>query len=145
LRVYADSSFLVSLYANQENTGRAMIWMRRNAQPLPFTELHRHEVRNAVRLAVWRNELTASERQGIFRLLDADLQEGVLVYQPVKWTNAFREADRIGGEQSESTGLRSADLLHIGIASITGATDLLTFDAVQRKAAIGAGLMCPAL
>ncbi len=31
--------------------------MKQWAHPLPFTPLHRHELRNAIGLAVWRKEL----------------------------------------------------------------------------------------
>ena len=54
--------------------------------------------------------------------------------------NAFREAERIGNMATESTGLRAADLLHLGIAIAQEATAFLSFDPIQRKAATGAGL-----
>ncbi len=116
--------------------------MRRHAEPLPFTQLHRHEVRNAIRLAVWRQAFDTAKRREVLRLIEEDLSDGILVHQPVNWTKAFREADRIGESQTELTGLRSADLLHLGIATLMGADEFLTFDAIQRKAAIGMGIRC---
>lgn len=142
MKIYADSSFLVSLYVSDGHTEKAIAWMNRHAQSLPFTSLHRHEVRNAIRLAVWRDELDSAKRREIFRLLDADVKDGFLTPQPVKWIDAFREAERIGEMLTETTGLRAADLLHLGIGSLLDATEFLTFDATQRNAAIGAGLKC---
>jgi hypothetical protein len=116
--------------------------MKRQAESLPFTPLHRHELRNAIRLAVWRKELAGSQRREIFRLIELDLREGFLMHQPVAWHAAFRESERIGETQTETTGLRATDLLHIGMAFALEATEFISFDVTQRKAAIGAGLKC---
>lgn len=144
MKTYADTSFLVSLYVDQDQTETAIAWMKRHAEPLPYTPLHRHEVRNAIRLAVWRKELTSAKRRDIFRQLDSDVKDGFLAHQPVAWIDAFREADRLGETQTEATGLRAADLLHLGIASLLDVSEFLTFDATQRLAATGAGFKCHA-
>jgi hypothetical protein len=142
LKAYADTSFLVSLYVSDAHTGKASAWMKHHGEPLPFTPLHRHEFRNTIRLAVWRKELDGAQRREIFRLLDLDLKEGILMHQSVAWIDAFREADRIGEMQTETTGLRAADLLHLGIASLLEAVEFLSFDSIQRKAAGGVGMKC---
>jgi predicted nucleic acid-binding protein len=142
LKTYADTSFLVSLYVVDAHTDRANAWMKRQAEPLPLTPLHRHELRNAIRLAVWRKELDAAQRREIFRFVDSDLKEGFLTHQPVAWTDSFREAERIGEVQTELTGLQATDLLHLGIAFSLEAAEFLSFDVTQRKAATRAGLKC---
>ncbi|MEI8342362.1 MAG: type II toxin-antitoxin system VapC family toxin [Verrucomicrobiota bacterium] len=142
MKAYADTSFLVSLYVSDAHTAKAAAWMKHHPESLPFTPLHRHEFRNAIRLAVWRKELDGAQRREIFRLVDLDLREGILIPQSVAWIDAFREAERIGGIQTESTGLRAADLLHLGVASLLEVSEFLSFDAIQRKAAAGAGLKC---
>jgi len=93
-------------------------------------------------MAVWRKQIDGAQRREFFRLMAEDLKAGFLEHQTVGWTDAFREAERIGEAQAEQTGVRAADLLHIAIASVLDAEEFLTFDAVQRKAAIGAGLIC---
>ncbi len=142
MKTYADTSFLVSLYVVDAHIDKANAWMKRQADPLPLTPLHRHELRNAIRLAVRRKELDAIQRRKIFRFIDSDLKERFLTHQPVAWTNAFREAERIGEMQTELTGLRATDLLYLGIASSLEATEFLSFDFTQRKAGTGAGLKC---
>jgi predicted nucleic acid-binding protein len=144
LKTYADTSFLVSLYVPDVHSDKASAWMSRHTEPLPFTPLHRHELRNAIRLAVWRKQLDGEQRREILRTVETDLKDGFLEHLPVAWTDAFREAEQIGDAQTEQTGVRAADLLHIGIASLVEATEFLTFDATQRKAALGAGLKCRA-
>ena len=56
---YADSSFLMSLTVEDANTAEAKRFMSRNPAALPFTPLHRLEVRNGLRLRVWRGEIDA--------------------------------------------------------------------------------------
>jgi predicted nucleic acid-binding protein len=142
LKAYADSSVLVSLYLDDGHSDKAIAWMKRQSEPLPFTQLHRHELRNAIRLAVWRKQMDSTGRRKAFLLLDQDLKDKFLVHRQVTWADVFREAERIGEAQTESTGLRAADLLHIAIASCLASEEFLTFDAVQRRAAMGAGLKC---
>ena len=46
--------------------------MRDFRDPLPFTPLHRHELRNALRLAVFRKEIDAGRRQAAFLDIESD-------------------------------------------------------------------------
>jgi predicted nucleic acid-binding protein len=142
LKTYADTSFLVSLYLDDDHTETANAWMKRHAEPLPLTPLHRHEFRTAICLAVWRKQIDGAQRREYFRLFEEDLRAGFLEHNAVGWRDAFREAERIGEIQAEQTGVRAADLLHIGIASVLDAREFLTFDATQRKAALRAGFKC---
>ena len=52
MKAYADSSFIVALYVQQQSSPKAIAFMERYGQALPFTPWHRLEVRNALRLAV---------------------------------------------------------------------------------------------
>ena len=49
---YGDTSFLFSLYGNDANSAQAWTIGDALKVPLAFTPLHRHELRNAFRLAV---------------------------------------------------------------------------------------------
>ena len=48
--------------------------------------------------------------------IESDLQDGILGHVPVTWTDAFREAEQLGNDYTETMGVRGADLLHVGIA-----------------------------
>jgi hypothetical protein len=114
--------------------------MQRAAGALPFTPLHRHELRNAVRLRVFRGEITAEQRAEAFREMDADLADNILAHTTIPWTDAFREAESLAAAHTETLGVRSFDLLHVGMAVALGATEFLTFDARQAALAKAAGL-----
>jgi predicted nucleic acid-binding protein len=140
LKTYADTSFLVRIYFTQSDSPKALAFMRDFRDPLPFTPLHRHELRNALRLAVFRKEIDTERRNAAFTDIDSDLADGILAHVPVRWTDAFREAEHLGKTHTESLGIRGMDLLHVGIALTLGANRFLTFDSGQVELAKAAGL-----
>jgi predicted nucleic acid-binding protein len=137
---YADTSFLARVYTPHADSTKALTWMQRAAEALPFTSLHRHELRNAVRLRVFRGEITAEQRKEVFREIDADLADNILAHTTIPWTDAFQEAESLAAAHTETLGVRSFDLLHVGMAVALGATEFLTFDARQAALAKAAGL-----
>lgn len=50
MKFYADTSLLISYYINESNSARAQSLIHATAGPLPFTGLHRLEMRNALGL-----------------------------------------------------------------------------------------------
>lgn len=83
--VYADSSFLVSCYVVDANTPQARAYLSEHDLPLTFTALHDLEVRNALRLGVFRGVLMAVEADAASANLDADLRAGRLLRTAVEW------------------------------------------------------------
>jgi len=141
LKVYADTSFLVSLYIIQETgSPRANAYMRRSSTPLPFTLLHRLELRNAIYLAAFRKEITSHQRKAAIEQTEMDLKDGILLHIPVTWIDIFREAEKMGETFTETHGFRSLDLLHVAGAKKMGATKFLSFDKQQCRLAEKSGL-----
>src|SRR5476651_2538455 len=94
--VYADTSFLVSLYVPDANTARAVRAAESGATPLVFTPLIRHELRNALRLCVFRRQITAAQRESTLHDMEADAEAGVLHATPVDWPKVFVHAETLG-------------------------------------------------
>src|SRR6266571_4693542 len=92
---YADSSFLVSCYVVDANTAQAQTYLSTHPVPLAFTVLHGLEVRNAVKLGVFRGLFPASAATAALANLEKDLRRGRLVRTAVKWPLAFRLAARM--------------------------------------------------
>jgi len=138
--VYADTSFLVAVYSPEADSLKALNYMQRLKEPLPFTPFHRHELRTGIRLRVFRKEITAEERKAAFREIDADLENNILVHTVIPWTDAFREAENLASAHTETLGVRSFDLLHVGLATALNVTEFLTFDTRQSALAKAAGL-----
>lgn len=139
MKAYADTSFLTRIYLTQTDSPKALVFMQRWREALPFTPLHRHELRNALRLAVFRKQIDVERRKAAFEDIESDLEDGILRHVPVPWTDAFREAEKLGAAHSETMGLRGIDLLHAGVAVALGAMDFLTFDQRQAELAKKAG------
>jgi predicted nucleic acid-binding protein len=141
LKAYADSSFLVALYLQQQSSPKAIVFMERYAQALPFTPWHRLEVRNAIRLAVWQKVIDPQQGKTQLKQLDTDLkEETLLVHTPIDWTDVLREAEKLGAAHNATMGCRSADLFHVAAAGELGCDTFLTFDDKQTSMAKAAGL-----
>jgi len=140
MAAYADTSFLVALYSPEVDTMKALSWIQRATDPLPFTPFHRHELRTALRLRVFRGQLTPEQRKEAFREIESDLADNVISHTAIPWTDAFREAEAIAESHAEALGVRSLDLLHVGIALSLGGKQFLTFDSRQAQLATVAGL-----
>jgi predicted nucleic acid-binding protein len=137
---YADSSFLVSCYVPDTNTAMAKAWLSHSGTRLFFTALHALEVRNALKLGVFRGLFSAADAAATWADLEKDLHSGRLIRTAVNWPVAFRIAARLSEQHSAVTGTRSLDILHIAAAKTLRAAELLSFDTRQRKLAATIGL-----
>lgn len=141
MKAYADSSFIVALYLQQQSSPAAAASVKRHGAALPFTPWHRLEVRNAIRLAVFHRAILAAQAKTQLKQIEADLrEEALIVHAPVDWVTVLRAAEKLGAAHNESLGCRSADLFHVAAAMEWGADQFLTFDERQKKMAKAAGL-----
>lgn len=137
---YADTGLLCSLYAPDAHTERAIARVRKVTLPLPFTWVHQIELRNALRLRVFRREITVAQREASLNMVLADLAAGVLASAAPPLHEVMTEAERLSVGHSEQLGTRSLDILHVACALVLGATSFLTFDKRQAALARAAGL-----
>ena len=141
MKAYADSSFIVALYLQQQSSAVAAAFMQRHGEPLPFTPWHRLEARNAIRLAVFHKLIDSTQSKTQLKQMEVDLHdETLLVHTPVDWVAMLREAEKLGAAHAEDFGCRSGDLVHVAAAAELGFDLFLTFDERQRKMAKAAGL-----
>ena len=145
MTAYADTAFLCSLHAPDAHTGRVVAWLQRPRAPLPFTGLHRLEFRNALRLRVFRKEITPEQRELAIQAMLSDIAADVFAYAEPSWPEVLLEAERLSGGHSETIGTRCLDILHVASALVLGAKDFLTFDTRQGTLAKAAGLRVPAI
>lgn len=141
MKACADSSFIVALYVPQQSSPKAIAFIERYGQALPFTPWHRLEVRNAIRLAVCQNLIDSVQAKTQLKQIDSDLkEEALLVHQAIDWTDVLREAEKLGANHNQTIGCRSADLFHIAAARQLGCEQFLTFDIKQTAMAKAVGL-----
>ena len=137
---YGDTSFLFSLYAQDANTPHAARIAGDLHSSLMLTPLQRYELRNALRLATFRGDITAKVCQSLLETVEADIKAGALVETPVAWAEVFAEAEALSAAHTETLGTRGFDVLHVAAAAALGAKNFYTFDARQKALATKAGM-----
>ena len=134
MKIYADTSFLVSLYSPDANSGAAARTMRASSGDRFVSTLGELEVINAVGLRVFRKEVSATQAQSSLKDFEEDLRAGVFQLRPVL-EEVFERARLLSRQTTPKLGTRTADLLHIATALELSAEYLYTFDQRQRKLA----------
>ena len=132
--IYADASFLVSLYGPDANSGAAARAMRAAKQPIVVSTLGELEVVNAFGLRAYQKEASAMEAQVSLEALKRDLRDGVLRPCPLP-ERAFERARSLSEQTTARLGTGTTDLLHVAAALEMGAESLYSFDKQQRKLA----------
>ena len=141
MSVYADTSFLYSLYVQQAHSARASAYMAEGGSlPLPLTTLGRFELFNAIRLSVFRRQLAPRAATMDLQTIEGDIRAGVLELIACDWPAVHADAERLSSKHTTRKGHRSMDLLHVATAISLGTADFLTFDQNQAKLAITEGL-----
>ncbi len=142
---YADTGFICSLYAPDANTDRAVDRMEKQCEPICFSWLNQVEFRNALRLRVFRKEISKAERDRSLNLILADLSTGIFSHAEIPQGSFLIETERLSARHSEKLGTRSLDILHVAMAISLGCQSFLTFDRRQAKLAKATGLKVPKL
>jgi predicted nucleic acid-binding protein len=138
--IYADTSFLFSLVLHDVNTAAAKAYLRRHHESLILTPWQRYELRNAVRLSVWRENCPPTIADGALEQIDADIAGGSLSETVIDWTDVLERAEGLSALHTTAVGVRSLDLFHVAAAISLKVKIFLTFDARQFSAAKAAGL-----
>jgi predicted nucleic acid-binding protein len=138
--IYADTSFLVSLYGQDANSEQARRTAREQQRPFPWTELLQHETRNAFRLGVFRKEITDQEMQQLLKWLDEDQRSGILHAFRLEGARVYEIAEKLSDDFTSKTGNRAMDILHVAAALHLKADLFLSFDQRQRALAQQAGM-----
>lgn len=138
--VYADTSFLFSLYAQDANTFQAAHAAKSRRIVLLYTDFHRHELHNAFRLSLFRGHIDDIECQRLIKQADSDASDGCFLNVPLAWPEVFAAAEALSAAHTGKLGTRAFDILHVAAAVVLGAQAFYTFDARQKALAKKAGL-----
>ncbi len=139
MRLYADTSVLVSLYCLDAHSIKAAQLVQRFDPFIFLTPLVELELANALQLRIFRKEATVAE----IRVARAELQKHVAggffntVAMPI---TVYELSRRIALRQSAATGTRTLDILHVGSAILLRAEKFWTFDERQAELARAEGL-----
>ena len=138
MNVYADSSFLVSLYSLDVHSARAAQTVLRSEPAIFLTPLTELELTNALQLRAFRKEASASEIRAARNELQSHIDNGFFTPAAMPLT-VYEVARRIALRQSAAMGTRTLDILHIASAILLRAEKFWTFDERQAKLAEAVG------
>jgi predicted nucleic acid-binding protein len=141
--VYADTSFLFSLYANDVHSARAVEWLTSHRFALTLTSLSEFELGNALRFAEFRKVIAPGDAGLFWAQFEADCASGRIQVQVCNLARVVEEAKRISATHTLSGGHRGFDILHVSTALAVHAKEFLTFDANQKRLAEAEGLVVP--
>jgi predicted nucleic acid-binding protein len=137
-----DSSALIKLYFTEPDSKTVADFVTGLQEPLPFSHLHDLEMKNGLRLKVFRGDASEKTADAAIRLIEQDYSAGILQRPDLNWLDVFRKAEALSQNHSARTGSRSLDLLHVACALLLQKKDFLTFDDRQADLAGKAGLNC---
>jgi len=141
--ICSDTSFLFSLYGNDRNTARAIKWVKDEKKIITVTSFNECELGNALRFAEFRKAIALGEAAVFWAQYESDRDNGRIVMEVCNLAMILDEARRLSVTHTLTGGHRGFDILHLAAALQLGAGVLLTFDANQRKLALGEGLVVP--
>ena len=134
MRIYADTSFLVSLYSPDANTALATRIIQTSQGNQMLTTLGELELVNALQLRVFRKDLSPDQAKAALQAFEADLDGRVFQLVPLP-EKAFDRARQLALHTAAKLGTRAADLLRVAAALELGAGCLYSFDQQQIKLA----------
>ncbi len=138
MSIYADSSFLVSVYVPDHHTleaerrlaSRPALWM---------TPLHLAEWAHAVEQHVFRKVASRSEADRFIQLFHDDRKQG-LWKEVALPERAFEVCTQLAHQYAARLGVRTLDTLHVASALELKADEFWTFDERQKRLALSVGL-----
>jgi len=138
LTVYADTSFIVSLYVLSSYTTSARTLL--NQQPrVHVTPLVVAEWAHALAGQVFRGQMSASEAQRVNRIFEDDRKLGLWHDIPML-EHAFEVCADLARRHGTKLGVHTLDSLHVACALELKAERFWTFDERQAKLAKAEGL-----
>ncbi len=137
--VYADTSFLVSLYTPDANSPLAAAEMKQAKTVFLLTAFGEVELTNALELRLFRKELDPAQVRQANLAFQSDLAGGVLTLTPLP-PAVYTRGKQLARKHTSHLGVRTLDLLHVAAALVLRAEVMYTFDGGQRKLARAEGL-----
>ena len=140
MSLYYDSGVLVKLYVREEASDAVARFLAARGEAVIVNDLHELEIRNALRLKRFRDEIGDEQLAASMAMLTSDLAAGRLIRGGIDWGSVCAEAERLSATMTTGIGVRTIDLLHVAAALDRTASGLVSLDRRQCAAARASGL-----
>lgn len=137
---YADTSFLIALYGNDDFTAAARTTVQTERPLILLCELNRLEFENALRLLRFRKLVTPRFVADAMSALQQDAAAGLLHPVSPDWPSVFEIAQQMSERRTVKGGHRAMDVLHVAAARAHPGTRFYSYDDRQRRLAQHEGL-----
>ena len=137
---YFDSAVIAKLYVQEATSPEAINLVQADDAPYILTHWQELEVRNALRLKVYRGEITIEELRESLGAFAEDIAAGRWQRPDYELANVHDLAEQLSAVHAADLGCRTLDILHVAAAVVVGAKEFVTFDSRQRALAKKAGL-----
>jgi predicted nucleic acid-binding protein len=138
LSIYADTSFLVSLYIPDKHSPHVERQMASNPA-VWLTPLHVAEWTHAVEQQVFRRVASRSEADLVYERFQQHRDSNLWIEVALP-ESAFELCAQLARRHAARLGVRTLDTLHVASALELRAESFWTFDNRQKKLARAAGL-----
>jgi len=135
-----DSGVVVKLYVPEANSADAIRLVSAYTAPYVLTLWQAVEVKNAIRLKVFRREITPTEMTQSIGAFDQDIADG-------RWRRSNYAAEAVELKAAElsaghaaTLGCRTLDIIHVAATLVIGVREFVTLDARQAALAKASGL-----
>jgi predicted nucleic acid-binding protein len=137
---YFDSAIIVKLYVSEATSPDAIRLAGACAAPYCLTHWQALEVRNAIRLKAFRNEIVTVEMNQSIAAFEQDIANGRWQRPGYAAAAVEQKAEELSASYSAILGCRTLDIIHVAAALVLGAKEFVTFDVRQGVMAKQAGL-----
>ncbi len=132
--IYLDTSALLKLYIRESGSNEVQKVLSSQSEPLPLWEIQEMELRNALRLKVFWDDISQSDSDHQLELLEERKLKGQYVYPRFDRVSLFNRV-RTLTDLTPKTGCRTMDILHVACAIEIQAELFVSYDLRQIKLA----------
>jgi hypothetical protein len=140
LNIYFDTGLLLKLYYDEPNSAKTVTFIQGYGKPIVFCRLQQTELRNALYRKCARKEMTPVQLAEALKLIQGDLDSGLLRAPEIDWPEVWTNADRLTAKYALATQCRTLDVLHVAVAMQLDIKTFGTTDVRQMIVARKAGL-----
>lgn len=147
--IFAETSFLFSLYCEQEHSAEATAFAETLISDIPISALVKFEFENGLNFQAGRfrrdrnQGIAPRQKAAAGQAFQDDLEAGFWRVGPVDFPEILILAEDLSERLTEENLNRAMDVLHVATALHWGAKTFLSFDARQAKLAKAAGMKAP--
>jgi predicted nucleic acid-binding protein len=140
MNAYFDTAIILNLYVQQATSADAVRLASSCPTPYLLTPWQEIEARTALRLKVFRKEISPPEMRASLQAFDEDIRSGRWKRPQYDEAAVWKFGRGLSDRHAAAVGCRTLDLLHVAVALSLGVKTFVSFDERQRAVAKMEGL-----